>query len=122
MFEEPFLKLPDAAASLSPWNGDGLLLGGADGLGGGPEDLGFDPAGDGDLGLPGGTGDLGRPGGTGDLGRPLGGAGDLGRPGPGDFGWVGLEPGWRLLESSAGAKDPVPNGSSDYNNYTKYQL
>jgi hypothetical protein len=93
MVEDPLRKLPDAAAPLSPWNADGLLPGGAGGLGGGPEDFGLDPAGDGDFGLPGGTGDFGRPGGTGDLGLPPGGAGDFGRPGPGDFGRDGFEPG-----------------------------
>jgi len=50
--------------SLSERNDVGLFDGGADGLGGGTEDLAL-PAGD--LGLPGGVGDLGLPG-AGDLG------------------------------------------------------
>lgn len=94
------------------WNDVGLFDGGAEGLGGGTDDL---VLGAGDLGLP-GAGDLGRPGGTGDFDWPdTAGDGDLGRPGPGDLGRGGLVP--PPDGCSAGAlNDPMPNGSSDCNN------
>jgi len=101
--------------SLSARNDVGLFDGGAEGLGGGTEDLALEGAGD--LGLP-GAGDLGLPGGTGDFDWPAAaGDGDLGLPGPGDLGRGGFVA--PPAGCNAGAlNEPMPNGSSDCNSST----
>ena len=96
--------------SLSARNDVGLFDGGAEGLGGGTEDLVLEGAGD--LGLP-GAGDLGRPGGTGDFDWPVtAGDGDLGLPGPGDLGRGGFVAPPPAGCNAGALNEPMPNGSS----------
>jgi len=98
--------------SFSARNVVGLFDGGADGLGGGTEDLVLEGAGD--FGLA-GAGDLGRPGATGDLDPPVtAGDGDLGLPGPGDLGRGGFVAAPAGCNGAA-LNEPMPNGSSDCN-------